>query len=258
MTWINLPLAVATLTVTLGLETAIVPSLPAQYDRPTITETSPRAWEVSQIYVPPNRQAPRTTAGGATRGNCLENAELLRSLMPSNNLGLTIAEYPTLYWDIPSSKAEALEFELRDANENRLLKKTLPIPNTPGVIGLTLPKSELPPLAVGKMYHWYLTMVCPSEDSGDKSGNIIVDGWIERTQASPTLVKQLEKAAPSDRWALYAAAGIWQDSLTTLAELRRANPDDSTLADRWSKLLKSADLDSIVEKPLVDCCTANR
>ncbi|MBD2179788.1 MULTISPECIES: DUF928 domain-containing protein [Oscillatoriales] len=262
MNVIKLPLTLSTLLVAVGLQTAIVPSSPArleaQSDRPTITQTSANSWVVSQTYVPPNRQAPSTTVGGATRGKCVESAESLRALMPSNNLSLTTAEYPTLYWYIPRSTAKALKFELRDANENTLWTKTFTIPATSGIISFTLPKSELPPLIVGKSYHWYFKMLCLDGNSTDQSGNAIVDGWIERTEPSPTLVKDLEKATPSDRPALYAAAGIWQDSLTTLVELRRENPDDSTLARQWEKLLKSAGLDPVVEKPLVDCCTANR
>ncbi|MFB2969233.1 DUF928 domain-containing protein [Aerosakkonema sp. BLCC-F183] len=261
MNVIKLPLTLSTLLVAVGLQSAIVPTslarLEAQYDRATTTQTSPNSWVVSQTYVPPNRQAPSTTAGGATRGECVESAESLRALMPSNNLSLTTAEYPTLYWYIPQSTAKALQFELRDANEKTLWIKTFRIPATSGIISFTLP-SELAPLAVNQSYHWYLIMVCPGGKPDDKSGNVFVDGWIERTEPSPTLVKDLEKATPSDRPGLYAAAGIWQDSLTTLVELRRDNPEDSTLARQWQKLLKSVGLDPVVEKPLVDCCTANR
>ena len=251
----NLPLTLATLIVAMGLEIGLTPTWPARVQarsaRTTIAQGYNRGLEVSQ-FVPPNRSAPDTTVGGASRGGCLQTSEKLRSLIPPNNLALTTQKYPTLYWYIPASEAKNLEFELLAGNSSQSYKKTLGLPSTPGVVSLNLQTTGLPPLELGQTYHWYLRMVCDNED---RSGDIVVEGWIERTQPSPTLVQQLEKALQTERPNIYAQAGIWQDSLALLAELRRANPNDSNLALQWERLLKSVDLAPIVDKPLLDCCT---
>ena len=254
MSGTKLSLTVATLVVTVGLEIGVTPSWPMQVQarsQRTFTEqVYPRTLEVSQ-FVPPNRKAPDSTVGGASRGGCLATSEKLRSLTPDKSLSLTTKEYPTLYWYIPPSEAKQLEFELQTSDNSKTYKRTLALPSTSGLIGLNLQKTGLPRLELGQTYHWYLRMVCDMED---RSGDVIVEGWLERIQPEPTLVQQLEKASPIDRPTIYAQAGIWQDSLALLAQLRRANPNDTNLQRQWEQLLKSAqaDLETIVDKPFLD------
>jgi hypothetical protein len=38
---------------------------------------------------------------------------------------------------------------------------------------------------------------------------------------------------------LYAASGIWENAITTLADLRRQKPNDPTVQDYWEQLLTS-------------------
>jgi hypothetical protein len=251
-----------TLLVSLGLGLAIAPNLITEVkgQNQQVTTGKTPGWQVSQSYQPPNRSAPSSTAGGASRGGCLETKEVLTSLMPQNNLGLTVTGHPTFFWYVPKSSAQALEFKLID-NENGqvIYQKRLAVPASSGIVSLTLAENELSaPLKMGKMYHWFFTMQCPpnpNEELPGKSGDVIVEGWVERTELSPVLVNQLENTLPSAHPALYAAAGIWHDSLTTLVELMRQKPDDPNLKNQWKKLLDSAGLNGIVEKQMLDCCT---
>lgn len=259
----KLALTGKTLLVSLSLGLAIVPNLVSEVkgQNQQATRVKNLAWEVSQSYQPPDRSAPSSTAGGASRGGCIESTGVLTSLMPKNNLGLTQAGYPTFFWYVPKSSAEALEFKLLDGKNGQVIyQKTLAVPENSGIVSFTLSNNELStPLEVGKMYHWFFTMVCPpnsDQELPDKSGNVIVDGWVERTELSPSLVNKLEKAAPSARPALYAAAGIWHDSLTTLVELLRQKPNDRNLKNQWKKLLDSVGLNVIVEQPMLNCCTS--
>lgn len=248
----KLSLTAATLVIATGLEIGVIPSWLASVQarsQETITaQVYLPTFKVSQ-FVPPNRSAPNTTVGGASRGGCLQTAEKLRSLTPANNLSLTTQEYPTLYWYIPPSEAKQLEFELQGGDSSKSYKKALALPSKSGIISLNLQKTGLPPLELGQTYHWYFRMVCDRED---RSGDVIVEGWIERTQPSQNLVQQLEKALPIERPSIYARAGIWQDSLALLADLRRANPNDSNLKLKWEELLKSGELETIADQPLLD------
>lgn len=45
---------------------------------------------------------------------------------------------------------------------------------------------------------------------------------------------------------------MWYDSLTRIAELRRAAPTDDKLKNEWNNLLKSAQLQEIADEPLVE------
>lgn len=264
MAWIKSLLTITTLAATFSLGIVSILTLPtkvqAEKQQATFAEKYPNGWQISQTYAPPNRGAPPATLGGASRGACLDE-KLLQSLMPANNLALTTQDYPTLYWYIPESTATSLELEVRyGQDQSTWQKKTFTVPIKPGVVSVNLQKSNLPPLKVGETYHWFFRMVCNNRnttDSGDRSGDAIVEGWIERVEARD-LAKKLENSALSDRPALYAEAGIWHDSLSTLAELIRTNPNDRTLTVKWEKLLNSAGLDELVDKPLVDCCTVSR
>ena len=75
---------------------------------------------------------------------------------------------------------------------------------------------------------------------------------------NPTLMSQLKNATPRQRVTLYATNGFWHDALTTLAELRSANPGDATLSRDWVSLLHSVGLDAIATEPIIECCTLEK
>ncbi|WP_250126425.1 DUF928 domain-containing protein [Chroococcidiopsis sp. CCMEE 29] len=230
-------------------------------------------------YVPP--PAPPTPIptsgrqrGGSSRGNCLVANQPLVALVPSTwkNLdnqqqkrtpalsawesvwGLTTDEYPTFWFYLPYSSAPKLpiEFVLQDERGNNVYKTALTVAQTrPSVIEISLP-STATPLQADKMYHWYFLIDC------DPDAPPLLEGWVQRTAINPTLTKQLKAATPRQRAALYAANGIWYDALTTLAELRRARPEDTELFKDWLSLLQSAELDALAREPISPCCTAKK
>ncbi|NJL09662.1 MAG: DUF928 domain-containing protein [Calothrix sp. SM1_7_51] len=51
---------------------------------------------------------------------------------------------------------------------------------------------------------------------------------------------------------LYAANGIWFDSITLLAQLRQKNPNDSSLAADWQSLLQSIKLENLAPASLTN------
>jgi len=171
-------------------------------------------------------------------------------LRPETDIELTLAKYPTFFVYVPSNDAETAEFVLLDENDQDVYRTTFKTSGEPGVVSLSLPAfANLPPLEVGKAYHWYFSLIYNPED---RSKDTVVEGWIQRVEPSLTLERELEKATPRDRVALYANSGIWYDSLTSLAELRRSQPSDSMLFEAWEKLLGSVGLSKIVKQPFVD------
>lgn len=113
------------------------------------------------------------------------------------------------------------EFSLFDKNNNGIYQTTFALKGTPGIINFSLPLTA-PPLEIGKDYQWSFAMICKPED---RLQDRVVRGWLRRTKPKPALMSQLKEAVPQERIALYAAAGIWYDELTTLYELRRSQPD---------------------------------
>ncbi len=207
------------------------PILQAQAPTPAITRRSGRRRPAS------------------ARGPCLPSEKSLTALMPETNLGLTVATHPTFFFYIPQTTATSAEFVLLDeANNHKVYETTFTITGTPGIVSVSLPASKtLPPLEIGKDYHWYVSVIC---DPDDRSGDVYVDGWVQRVEPTPSLMSQLEKASPAERVALYRKNGIWHDTLTFLAEGRRLNPSNSALAAEWATLLRSVGLEKIAQERL--------
>jgi hypothetical protein len=196
--------------------------------------------------------------GGATQSLCPSTEENLVALIPSTNIGLTVAEHPQFWFYISSSSRRSFlaEFVLIDEHENDVYKtpENYRLPeNTSGIISITLPQTS-PPLQEGKYYRWVFSLIC---NPSDRSGDLTVNGWIERVPLESKLEQQLKTAAnPIDRVFLYANAenGLWYEALTSLAQLRLSYPQDEQLAKDWISLLESVDLADIAQKPLTSCC----
>lgn len=192
---------------------------------------------------------PGRRVGSGTRGECNFGHKQLTALIPKNNLGLTVAANPQLFFYLPSiSNSQTVEFVLLDEADNQIYEKTFKPTSTNGIINLSLSDASLKELAIGKKYHWYFSIICNAQD---RANDISVDGWIQRVELNSTLARKLEIAAPLQRPAILAAANIWQDALVTLAQLRLSHPNDANIASQWKQLLQSADLNNIAQEPVV-------
>ncbi|MBR8836894.1 MAG: DUF928 domain-containing protein [Stigonema ocellatum SAG 48.90 = DSM 106950] len=214
-----------------------------------------KTWQISQGFKPPQRGNPPVSAGGSTRSNsCIKGKKLITPLVPPNKLGLTFAKNPTFFWHIPTSVTKAAKLTiLTDKDQTLFYETSFTLPGKPGIISFTLPDNA-PSLAVGKTYHWYLTVVCDAED---ESANLSVDGWVERTQPELPLSQALAKADSQKLPTIYAEAGIWHEALTTLVKLRRTDPNNPKVKMNWEKFLQSVGLNAIVSEPFINCCTSD-
>ncbi|MCU0515861.1 MAG: DUF928 domain-containing protein [Oscillatoria sp. Prado101] len=216
-----------------------------------VAQITPYDLKISVTFEPPPDQgAPAGTAGGASRGGCPSDPKekpFLTALIPATGKVLTVAERPTLFFYIPQTSARKVGFSLKDENENDVYQTDLEISGNPGIVSVSLPPSA-PALEIGKNYNWYFALVC---NSADASGNLVVNGSLERSEISPTLAKAQELTSPLERAAFYAKNGIWLEALANLAEVRRQEPDNTKLAEQWAEFLKSAGLEPVAEKPLL-------
>lgn len=194
---------------------------------------------------------------GVYYDHCLSDAKnygkkYLTALVPTNSL-LTTALSPKLFFYIPrtpKTSVKALEFVLLDANQQLVYKQTFKVNNESGVFKLPLPMdSNKSMLQVGQEYRWFFSAIC---DSTHRSRDLVTTGWLQRITPNEKLTMELNKAASlRERAAIYAASGIWQDSLDTLAELRFMLPNDAVLVRDWKNLLDSVNLGEISQEPLV-------
>lgn len=240
------PLAIL---VFIGLFIPKLPSSANQGKLVDIRQSSSLPLKLSLKFNAPNRGAPQATTGGAVRGACLPAGKDVVPLQPKGKFELTLAEYPSFFFYLPqSNNLDAQLVVLGDNDTKVVYQAALAFPTSSGIARVDLPKSA-PPLQIGKQYHWYISMNC---DQASDGGSVVIEGWIERTQPTPALTSALAKATPIERPELYAEAGLWNDSLTSLVMLRQTNPGNARVLSNWSALLKTAGLDALINQPLLN------
>lgn len=247
----TIPMLALAIALVLGLGVNVPAQVQAQLQPDSLSRQLPDKWEFKapqgpEDSIPDNRQ------GGASRGGCTEGINPLMALVPRAG-GTTTAEYPTIYWYMPKTSASAVEFMLKDANQQvvystkYVLAKSSKgvVADTPSIMSLTLPASaNLSPLKIGQEYQWSLKLTCNSLDS---SGPLPVEGKIKRVEANPTLAQRVNQAIPQERVALYANARIWYETLSTLVELQRDLPDSPAVTEAMNKLISSVGLNTTSE-----------
>ena len=175
------------------------------------------------------------------------------NLAPMDVWGLTTMERPTFLFYVPYIKDIAnlsAEFVLQDAEENDVYRQAIALPSKPGVMSVPLP-SNVAPLQVNKTYRWYFKVHCNQQQTA--SYPVQVEGDIQRVNLQPNVAKQIAATTdPREKIAIYAASGIWYDPLNMLAQRRKANPNDVSLATDWQSLLQSIKLQQLATAPLLN------
>jgi hypothetical protein len=179
----------------------------------------------------------------------------LTALVPNSNFSTTVAEYPKLFFYIPDANLEGIdaEFSLENEQQEVVYKKivTLKAKDIDSIISIDLSDSpSFPPLEIAKSYSWGFTLML---DKLDYSENPYVSGAITRVEANSEVNGILEQRLVRKQPSVYAANGIWYESLASLAQLRCTNPDDATIASDWQSLLQQVGLPQIANKPLAQC-----
>lgn len=212
---------------------------------------------VLNIFNPPRNRNDGAAAGrqfaGGGRDLCPPTPTPLTALVPASNLGLTLNANPTLWFYVPyaSPQSYETEFVLIDAAENDVYEQNFPLPEEPGVIGIQIPEAVM--LQAGASYRWVVSVMC---NPGNRSGDATVNGWIQRVDPE-NLENQLAAASLDNKMLLYSEHDLWHEILTTLAQLRRDQPNDEEIAAAWAELLTASGFsEGVTSAPITFCCTA--
>ena len=145
---------------------------------------------------------------------------------------------------VPKNTAQSAELVVIDEEGNPVYSNTFAISNTHGIIKVELPKDA--GLTPGKEYIWQFAIVC---DVSDRAADRFVTGMLKPVELTSELQSRLREATPLKQAQLYAEAGIWNETLITLADLRNSNPTE------WEELLDSVGLREISSEPFTSCCS---
>ena len=234
-------LAIAVLAIALTLPNWLSPM---QAQSPPILLSQNVNFQPPDVIAPYNR-IPGTPAGSA----CPADLSII-PLMPPTNIGLTVAESPTFFAYVsPHSTQVEFTLQTEDGKETDVYTTTFKV-DQPGIVEVSISKkgSRQNFFEVGKRYQWWFVTVCNPDE---RAGEYYFKGFVKRIEPQETLKKDLANPDPMARAIVYAKNGIWYDTLTTLAQMRRQAPDDPMLKAEWTQLLQSQKLESIADKPLV-------
>ncbi|YAF95403.1 MAG: DUF928 domain-containing protein [Nodularia sp. CChRGM 3473] len=217
---------------------------------------TPRRRSLLRFKVPGIRGS-RNLEAGAARGQC--TPQEISAVLPAEPkamktreipIELTLSDRPTFFVNVPQTTAAQALFLLRnEAGDEILLEKTLNLTASNGILSYTLP-ADFSGLKVGQKYRWRLSLLC-DPTGGDRSGDPVASGWIERVEPSAIVAQQLQSATNKQRVLIYADNGYWHDTLKTLADLRAANPSDMTLVRDWLDLFQSVGLSELANRPVI-------
>ncbi len=233
------PVAVA-LAIALGLSSFL--------NYPTLAQIQIRTL-LSQAPPPPPRTPPPDNqpvpGGGLNPSNpaCKSTSKPLTALIPVKNPVLTTREHPTFLFYVPYASDDVRfgEFSVLVGPEEktRLYKTRFTLPQTPGIVSITLPSASEYALEEGKFYHWYLKLYCQTNTSSQPS--VDVNGWVQRVALTSERERQIKTAA----------SDVWYDTSANLAESLRASPHDAKLRNDWVNLLKSIGSEDLAQEPFV-------
>mgnify|MGYP002777232493 FL=1 len=200
-------------------------------------------------YRPPKTRSPQLEGRSPTQGispGCPQTLAPPVLLMPAGPISQTTASHPTLFAFLPA--ATSVQFVVTGKGDSSSLYVENFANPVAGVVRLPIPKTA-PALVVGKEYWWYVSVLCDARYGRDRS---YLQGWLQRVTPDPRLGQQLDRAPVADRPALYAAAGLWYDALSSLDELRQKFPQEPRFSILWTTLLQSVGLDQVAALPVLN------
>jgi len=233
---------------------AATPSETSSQNNAKVANNKPAAAAATLSYKPPlGLGAPTGLIAGGSRGTttCLsgnfgnENAALMLSVLaPTDHIGLTVHEQPSLYWYLSAPTGCQVEVTLTDEQTvEPLLDLNLSPPLKPGVQRVRLADHGVH-LTPGVQYQWAVALV---PDPEHRSKDIVAASGIERIEATETFRAELAQADKTTIPALYAEAGLWYDAVGAISELIGAAPQDPTLRMQRAALLGQVRLPEIGE-----------
>jgi uncharacterized protein DUF928 len=193
-------------------------------------------------FRPATSGAPSVRVTGGSRGT--GDATITLDVLAPDDVGVTTQEQPSLFW-FQSKPAEA-KFELTLLQENKpkpLVQVMVQRSTKAGIQRLKLSEHGAK-LAPGVEYQWVVALI---NDPENRSNDLVASGVIKRVEPAADLKAKIAKATPSSLAGVYAEAGIWYDALSVLSDQIDAQPENKSLRETRSDLLRQVGLKAAAE-----------
>lgn len=208
---------------------------------------------------PPGQDGPASTRGGGRRNEnvCSQDRskarqqtkslnETITPILPPKNWGLTASDRPTFLVYVPRTSAKAMEFTLENPT-GEAYQMTVPLPPTPGVVRLSLPKNA-PSLEVGKDYAWRVAFACKADVPGPEDP--FIESFVRRVAPSEAPVATQNQTITLEGVKQLAKAGLWYDASAGLANLKHTSANDPSLQAAWNDLLSDVGMEALATVPV--------
>lgn len=227
------------LTILLLLESGLNQPTLAQSNESELI--SPETIELEALPKPPKTPPDNNTrpGGGLDPNNqqsCHSENQSLRALVPSsNNINNlletnTISDQPTFLFYIPdvSSDLKYVQFSLNNQEEETIYRGDFIVPETPGIVSLTVPSLTSDQFINKQYYHWYFKVYCANNNS--EQSNFYVEGWIKKidTENNPS----------------------WYDFSSNIYQQILINPEDNLLREQWHNLLQFIEQEDLIDQEI--------
>lgn len=232
------------------LSTFAIASLPflKQASAQTPTSTASSRLISQRPPVPPSDPPPNGTQPGGgldptARLSCTPANNALRALVPVKNPVFTTTNQPTVFFYVPlgSDQVQFGEFSLLSypKEQQRIYTVRFTLPQTPGIVSVTVPPRSESPLKQGEYYRWYFQLYC--RDGNQKQPDLTVYGLLQRVELTAQRERQISAATPD----------IWYDALAHVATQLKTSPQNSSLRNQWHSLLRTIKAEHLVQEQLL-------
>jgi hypothetical protein len=201
------------------------------------TEGDPRFLE----YRPPMRGAPTRRIGGSTRGNAGAQ-DLLTAVLAPEDVGLTTAAQPALYWFASRPIRQPVEVVVISNDRIDPVLEVRHDAGAPDGINRIALADHGVMLAVDGAYRWSVAVV---HDPDRRSRDLVTTGSLRRVAPPPSLAARLASTPLSEHPRIYAEAGLWYDAVEALAALVASAPDPAVWRQRRAALMQQVGLDDV-------------
>ncbi|MEM9805874.1 MAG: DUF928 domain-containing protein [Cyanobacteria bacterium P01_D01_bin.56] len=188
-------------------------------------------------FDPPGDDSPDHTSGVGTRdGGDLRTPlqQPTQALMPRNNFGLTFAERPTVFVQLPeNTSAHNLILTVTDEKDLYYAEENFSVANQTGLLSLSL-SAQSPALEVGRNYRWHVVVVCGEQADPD---NVVLAGWVQRVATTSLVTQVLQQKSPLAQAKWLGGNGYWYDMVAVLSEEIKAHPNDERLQTIWQSVV---------------------
>jgi hypothetical protein len=188
-------------------------------------------------FRPATTGAPSVRVTGGSRGT--GDTSITLDVLAPDETGVTTQEQPSLFW-FQSKPADA-KFELTLLQDNKvkpIVQVMVERSTKAGIQRLKL-SDHGAKLVPGVEYQWVVALVT---NPNNRSSDLVASGVIKRVEPASDLKGKIARATPETLAGVYAEAGIWYDALAVLSDQIEAQPENKSLRETRSDLLRQVGL----------------